>query len=93
MSQLFRQQAVDEQKQRLYGEISLAQPLSIYTTAISIFLTILVIAVFLYFSHYARKETVRGYLVPDKGIIKTSEILTDLYGSEAFSFSGYFGIG
>lgn len=71
MANLFRQQAVDEQKQRLYGEISLAQPLSIYTVSVSIVFTVLVVALFLYFSHYARKETVRGYLVPDKGVIKT----------------------
>jgi membrane fusion protein len=71
MSNLFRQQAVDEQKQRLYGDISLAQPLSIYTASISILLIFTAIVLFLYFSHYARKETVRGYLVPDKGVIKT----------------------
>ncbi|MGS0724844.1 HlyD family secretion protein [Shewanella sp. 0m-11] len=32
---------------------------------------IIAIVFFLSFSHYARKETVRGYLVPDKGLIKT----------------------
>jgi len=31
MSKLFRQQVVDEQKQLLYGDIYLAQLLSIYT--------------------------------------------------------------
>lgn len=49
MSILFRQQAVDEQKQRLYGEISLAQPLSIYTVSLSILFIILVAALFLHF--------------------------------------------
>lgn len=71
MSDLFRQQVVNEQKQRLYGDISLAQPLSIYTISIAILLIVTAIILFLYFSHYARKETVRGYLVPDKGVIKT----------------------
>ncbi|WP_254053136.1 HlyD family secretion protein [Shewanella sp. WE21] len=71
MSNLFRQQVVDEQKQRLYGDISLAQPLSIYTVSLSILLIVTAIILFLYFSHYARKETVHGYLVPDKGVIKT----------------------
>lgn len=71
MSNLFRQQAVNEQKQRLYGDISLAQPLSLYTVSLSILFIIIAISLFLYYSHYARKETVRGYLVPDKGVIKT----------------------
>lgn len=60
MSDLFRQQVVNEQKQRLYGDISLAQPLSIYTISIAILLIVTAIILFLYFSHYARKETVRG---------------------------------
>lgn len=68
---LFRKQAVDAQKQKLHGDISLAQPLSIYTSAFILLVVIIAIAIFLSFSQYARKETVRGYLVPDKGLIKT----------------------
>ena len=68
---LFRKQAIDAQKQKLHGDISLAQPLSIYTSAFVLLVVIISIAIFLSFSHYARKETVRGYLVPDKGLIKT----------------------
>ena len=68
---LFRKQAVDAQKQKLHGDISLAQPMSIYSTAFILLAVVLAIASFLSFSHYARKETVRGYLVPDKGLIKT----------------------
>ena len=68
---LFRKQAVEAQKQKLHGDISLAQPLSIYTSTFMLLAVIITIALFLSFSHYARKETVRGYLVPDKGLIKT----------------------
>lgn len=71
MSSLFRKQAVEAQKQKLHGDISLAQPLSIYNSAFIIFVVVTAIAVFLSCSHYARKETVRGYLVPNKGLIKT----------------------
>lgn len=71
MSGLFRQQAVEAQKQKLHGDISLAQPISIYTSAFIILPIVIAIVLFLSFSHYARKETVRGYLVPDKGLIKT----------------------
>lgn len=71
MSSLFRKQAVEAQKQKLHGDVSLAQPLSIYNSAFIIFVVVTAIAVFLSCSHYARKETVRGYLVPNKGLIKT----------------------
>lgn len=71
MSGLFRQQAVEAQKQKLHGDVSLAQPISIYISSFVILAIIIAIVLFLSFSHYARKETVRGYLVPDKGVIKT----------------------
>ncbi|MEC4727858.1 HlyD family efflux transporter periplasmic adaptor subunit [Shewanella sp. D64] len=71
MSAFFRRQAVDAQKQKLHGDISLAQPISIYFSTSILLIIIVVIVLFLSFSHYARKETVRGYLVPDKGLIKT----------------------
>ena len=71
MSMLFRKQAVEAQKQKLHGEVSLAQPISIFVTAAILLAIIIAIVLFLSFSHYARKETVRGYLVPDKGLIKT----------------------
>ncbi|AQS39751.1 multidrug resistance efflux pump [Shewanella psychrophila] len=71
MSALFRQQAVEAQKQKLHGDVSLAQPISIYLAAIILLCIIIALVLFLSFSHYARKETVRGYLVPDKGLIKT----------------------
>ncbi len=68
---LFRQQAVDAQKQKLHGNVSLAQPLSIYTSVFILLAVVVCIVLYISFSHYARKETVRGYLVPDKGLIKT----------------------
>ncbi|ABZ76558.1 toxin secretion, membrane fusion protein [Shewanella halifaxensis HAW-EB4] len=71
MSGLFRQQAVEAQKQKLHGDVSLAQPISIYVSATVLLVIIVAIVFFLSLSHYARKETVRGYLVPDKGLIKT----------------------
>lgn len=70
MSGLFRQQAVEAQKQKLHGDVSLVQPISLYISAFIILSIIVAIVLFLSFSHYARKETVRGYLVPDKGLIK-----------------------
>ncbi|MCL1125961.1 HlyD family efflux transporter periplasmic adaptor subunit [Shewanella surugensis] len=86
MSGLFRKQAVTAQQQKLHGEISLAQPLSLYITSFVIFIVVVISGLFLSFSYYARKETVQGYLVPDKGVIKmyanTSGNLAELHVKE-----------
>lgn len=68
---LFRQEAINHQRERLTGEICLAQPLSIKLT-VSLLLTLAAaIVLFLFTSEYSRKETVRGFLMPDKGVIKS----------------------
>jgi membrane fusion protein len=68
---LFRKEAVSYQRQRLMGDISLAQPLSIkFTVGILATVAILIIT-FLFNAQYSRKETVRGFLMPNKGVIKS----------------------
>lgn len=68
---LFRKEAVSHQGERLTGEVSLAQPLSIkLTVSILVTITALIVA-FLFNANYARKETVRGFLMPNKGVIKS----------------------
>lgn len=69
MSALFRQQAVDAQKQRLFGSISLAQPLSMTLVVGTLCILVAIIIIFLCLSNYARKETVKGYLKPEAGLI------------------------
>ena len=71
MSQLFRKEAVAAQSQRLVGAISLAQPLSIKITASIIVAVVITTIIFLFSAEYARKETVQGFLRPDKGLIKS----------------------
>ncbi|WP_394147719.1 HlyD family secretion protein [Shewanella atlantica] len=70
MTGMFRKQAVDAQKNKLHGDISLAQPLSIYCVVTILVIVVAIVFIFLSFSNYTRKETVRGYIVPDKGVIK-----------------------
>lgn len=86
MTGIFRRQAVEAQKNKLHGDISLAQPLSIHSVATTLVIVAVTISLFLSFSNYARKETVRGYIVPDKGVIKTyasrSGIIEQLHVSE-----------
>ncbi|MDP2560471.1 HlyD family secretion protein [Psychrobium sp. 1_MG-2023] len=66
---LFRHEAVAAQSQRLVGTISLVQPFSFRFGILAIVILTCCVIVFLFNASYARKETVRGYLQPDKGII------------------------
>jgi membrane fusion protein len=68
---LFRQEAIEfQQHHRQWGELALLQPLS--TKIMTWFITIVVAVVlaFLFLGHYARKETVVGYLTPVAGTSK-----------------------
>ncbi|MFT7689215.1 MAG: membrane fusion protein [Candidatus Azotimanducaceae bacterium] len=70
MKHLFRKEAIEEQSTRLFGEVSLAQPLSVKLTTGIILAFTFVLICFLLSASYTRKETVRGFLRPDKGLIK-----------------------
>lgn len=68
---LFRKGAVSHQSERLTSDISLAQPLSIKLTVGILATVAILIVTFLFNAQYSRKETVRGFLVPNKGVIKS----------------------
>jgi membrane fusion protein len=68
---LFRKEALSHQSQRLTGAITLAQPLSIKVTVLILVSVAVAIIAFLFSAEYSRKETVRGFLMPNKGVIKS----------------------
>lgn len=69
-SSLFRHEALEHRKDRLYGDVILLQPLPLTVlVGVVVFVCAMVISI-LFWGSYARKETVPGYLVPDKGIVK-----------------------
>jgi membrane fusion protein len=68
---LFRKEAVSHQNERLTGAITLAQPLSIKITVLILVSVAILIITFLFNAEYSRKETVRGFLMPNKGVIKS----------------------
>ncbi|GEA25220.1 HlyD family secretion protein [Vibrio harveyi] len=68
---LFRKEAVSHQSERLTGAITLAQPLSIKLTVAILVIIAIAIVTFLFTAEYSRKETVRGFLMPNKGMIKS----------------------
>jgi membrane fusion protein len=69
-SPLFRQQALNQQRERLYGEVVIIQPLSFYLITFSVVVMVVVIGLLLIYGTYARQEAVQGYLVPDKSVVK-----------------------
>lgn len=69
-SSLFRQEAIEHQKDRLMGEVLLLQPISLIVLTVVALVVALFIAALLTWGTYARREMVRGYLVPDTGIVK-----------------------
>ena len=69
-SSLFRKEAVEHQKERLLGDVLLFQPLSFKILTGIVMAIDFAIVIFLFFGTYARKETVQGFLVPDKGNAK-----------------------
>ncbi len=84
---LFRQEAIEfQQHHGQWGEVALLQPLS--TKLLTWFITMVVAVVlgFLFLGHYARKETVVGYLTPVAGTSKVfipqQGTITEIYVKE-----------
>jgi membrane fusion protein len=83
---IFRKAVLLAKENKLTGRVILTQPTSMY--AISIFISSSFLVTMLYLSQfqYARKETVRGYLLPQSGVIKVyadrAGILAELFVSE-----------
>jgi membrane fusion protein len=67
MRQLFRQQAIDAQREKLLGEVSVARPvpLWIFTALAAAFALGLI--VFAFWGEYTRRERVEGFLALDAG--------------------------
>lgn len=70
MRQLFRREALHSRDRLEAGDAIIATPLSFKLLAYLLAALVAVIVSFLVWGHYSRKQTVRGYLLPDKGLIK-----------------------
>lgn len=67
---IFRKEVMEANKNRLTGKIIIHQRLSGYPLHLFIFITFLTVIFYLSQCSYSRKETVKGYLLPSKGVIK-----------------------
>jgi membrane fusion protein len=70
MSSLFRKEALEHRKDRLFGDVILLQPFSMTVLVICVVIIVSLVLSVLFWGTYARKETVKGFLVPDKGVVK-----------------------
>src|SRR5580704_6248684 len=69
---LFRQEAIDHQRFRIWGEVALALPKSYALVTGFIALSVFAMALFVATHSYARKEHAAGFLVPTEGIARVS---------------------
>jgi membrane fusion protein len=70
--QLFRQQAIDAQREKFFGETTGAQPLPLWAfTALAALVAVIVIAVGIW-GQYTRRERVEGFLASDVGEARVS---------------------
>ena len=72
MQTLFRQQALDYQRDRLHGDILLLPKFSHALVLFALMVWVLAVIIWLFSSTYARKQTVIGWLEPAEGVIRIS---------------------
>jgi membrane fusion protein len=70
MTNLFRPEAVEGQRQSWLGGIQLIRPVSLAWLTALVVLVAIVVAAYLVLGEYTRKARVTGYLVPDRGVIR-----------------------
>ena len=80
---LFRRQALEQQGERLWGELVISQPVSHLLLTLFLTLVITLTLVYLCLNQYSRKQAVQGFLAPDKGLVSvvapTAGSLANLY--------------
>lgn len=67
---LFRDEVTEAKRRRLWGEVRIAQPPSLYVWTGVMSLICLCIFSALVFGRYTRKETVQGFLAPKAGVVQ-----------------------
>jgi len=70
VSELFRREALDNRRERLFGDVVLTQPPSFWLWSGFAGVAVLLIVLMLVLGTYSRRENVAGFVRPDKGLIK-----------------------
>ncbi|PNH89116.1 HlyD family secretion protein [Vibrio diazotrophicus] len=83
---MFRKESVRAKQISLPGKVTLTQPFSVYFICSLVFTIFILLLIFSLNTRYSRKETVKGYLLPEQGVVKVfsgrSGILEELLVSE-----------
>jgi len=67
---LFRKEAIDAQRHRLWGEVIVFQPLSFWLMTLAVLLVVSTVGAWLAWGTYAKRERVTGIIVPEAGLVK-----------------------
>ncbi len=67
---LFREAAVNHHRENIYGNVLLTTPMKFKLMTLFFLMIASMVTMFLFFGQYARKESVRGQLVPNQGIVR-----------------------
>lgn len=71
---LFRPEAIEAKRRRLWGEVRLAQPPSLTVWTVILVAICATVFLALVFGRYTRKETVQGFLAPEAGIVQVRAV-------------------
>lgn len=70
MSKLFRRQVLEKNKTTCFGKAVIITPIHYSIILFFIFTSVIFLLIFLFCSDYAKKEKVKGYLVPTNGLAR-----------------------
>ncbi len=70
VSQLFRPEVAEAQRQSWLGQVQLVRPLSLTLFSLGVLCLLALVVAFLFFGEYTRKARIDGVLVPDLGVIR-----------------------
>lgn len=70
MSELFRPEALDAQRQGWLGQVQLVRPLSLTVFTVGVLAVLVLVVGFLFVGEYTRKARIAGVVVPDLGVIR-----------------------
>lgn len=69
--EIFRRQSLDHKRRRLHGEVMLTQPMAFMVLTLTVTAIVVAGVIYLASGSFARKETVAGWLAPDKGLAQS----------------------
>jgi len=67
---MFRKEVLEKKSDGEFGEIIVLPKNSIYVSCVFLTAIVLCAVVFISFNEYEKKEIVKGYVMPDKGVVK-----------------------